>query len=327
MNLAVVGRRLSGIGSGAHLAHLELAGFLEDRGHTVRYAARKGEAVTRQGKPIEIRRKYVSIRDASAWADWTLVRDEPKTMRILRRTDGRVLYCCHSPAGAPPELGITLRPDSRIVYVSQALRDAIEAKHGPQLGIVIEGCPMDLSRYRTEPGECVTLINLSERKGGKLFWRLAEAMPDIPFLGVKLWGEQIVPDRIPPNVTLLDRQPDPKAIYSRTRILLIPSMEPGTVQSDSLPAWTEAWNRVGVEAAASGIPVIASPVAGIRASICDAAVYVSGHSTEAWAAAIRRFDDPDHVAAMSFAALIRAGYIEAGLDRILDAYEELLRGD
>lgn len=326
MNLAIVGRQLSGIKSGAHLAHLELAGFLEDRGHTVRYAAAKGDPVTRHGKPVEIGAKYRSIKATSSWADWTLVRDEPKVRRVLKRVRGRVLYCCHSPAGAPPELGISLSDGSRIVYVSQALRDAIEAKHGPQPGTVMGGCPMDLDRYRVAPGDCVTLINLSERKGGKLFWRLAQAMPDVQFLGVRLWGEQVVSDPIPAKVTVLDRQDDPREIYRRTRILLIPSMEPGTVQTAELPAWGEAWNRVGVEAAASGIPVIATPVAGIRASICDAAVYVSGHSTEAWAAAIRRFDDPVYGRWRRDLALGRAAAIAADRDRILDAYEEVLRG-
>ena len=41
--------------------------------------------------------------------------------------------------------------------------------------------PIDPTRYRTTPGSRVTLINLNERKGGRLFLELVARLPDVDF--------------------------------------------------------------------------------------------------------------------------------------------------
>jgi glycosyltransferase involved in cell wall biosynthesis len=324
-NIAVIGYRLSGLRSGAHMALMELAGFLADRGHHVAYAARIGEPETRHGRPVHVGR--AALTRAIAAADVILCRDEPKIMRVLRYARGkRIIYTCHSPAGAPCELDVPLPTNSVVVCVSQALKDAIVARHGraARKYAVIEGNPMDLSRYRTPPGERITLINLSERKGGPLFWRLAELMPERRFLGVRGWGPQIVPDVIPPNVEMWERVSDPRAIYAQTRILLIPSAEAGTVRSAHLPAWGESWNRVGVEAAASGIPAIAHPARGIVASMGRAARYVDREDTQGWVNAINDLDDDAFYHRCWFTARNHADEVQARFVGIMDQYEALL---
>src|ERR1700693_389076 len=52
--IAVLGYRLSGVRSGAHRTHLELAGFLAARGHNVIYAALSGGDRTRFGDQVRV---------------------------------------------------------------------------------------------------------------------------------------------------------------------------------------------------------------------------------------------------------------------------------
>ena len=86
----------------------------------------------------------------------------------------------------------------------------------------------------------ITLINLCENKGARLFWALAARMPKTQFLAVKgAYGTQIVQDL--PNVEVQEHVPGDQMrdkVYARTRVLLVPSSY-------------ESWGRVAVEAMAS----------------------------------------------------------------------------
>lgn len=129
-------------------------------------------------------------------------------------------------------------------------------------------------------GEAVTLINLGENKGGRLFWELARRMPATSFLAVKgAYEEQIIPAAIPPNVTLLDTTEDMRSIYARTRILLMPSQY-------------ESYGRCALEAAASGIPTIAHPTPGLQEALGRAGIFCDRADPDAWQAAIENLMDP-----------------------------------
>ncbi|WP_460859644.1 glycosyltransferase family protein [Nocardiopsis coralliicola] len=107
--------------------------------------------------------------------------------------------------------------------------------------------PIDGARHRTRPGTHVTLVNLNRDKGGEIFYRLAERMPDVAFMGVVGGhGEQVIRTdlanvRIQPHTANARRD-----IWARTLILLMPSVY-------------ESYGMVAVEAAHSGIPTIANP--------------------------------------------------------------------
>jgi hypothetical protein len=324
--IAVLGYRLSGVRSGAHRTHLELGGFLAERGHAVTYAALAGETRTRFGDRVHVGRDHV--RDAVAGADWVMVRDEPRVGALLPLVGSRrLLYTCHSPAGDPASLGLRLPANSVLVRVSAALEAQTTHQFGPYRGAstVIEGCPLEAARYRSTPGQSVSLVNLSLRKGGEVFWWLAERMTDVSFLGIEGWGQQILRDPPPANVRLMRRVADPREFYGKTRVLLLPSAETRTVASEELPAWGEAWNRVGVEAALSGIPAIAHPAAGIRASLGDAAVYVDRGDLDGWERAVRRFDDPGYWNDRSRIAQARGNLMASRSTAIIDAYDQLIR--
>lgn len=142
---------------------------------------------------------------------------------------------------------------------------------------VIVRPPVFADEYRTKPGKKVTLVNLNLEKGGALFEKLARRMPDVEFLAVVgAYGEQIVPDL--PNVEVIDHMCGHEmrdAVYGRTKILLMPSSY-------------ESWGRAGVEAMASGIPVIAHPTPGLCESLGEAGVFIDLHDVDGYEMAIRK---------------------------------------
>ncbi|WP_327307996.1 glycosyltransferase family 4 protein [Streptomyces sp. NBC_01298] len=144
-------------------------------------------------------------------------------------------------------------------------------------GDVIVRPPVFADEYQTKPGTKVTLVNLNEEKGGRLFEKLARRMPDVEFLAVVgAYGEQIVPDL--PNVEVIDHMCGHEmrdTVYGRTKILLMPSSY-------------ESWGRAGVEAMASGIPVIAHPTPGLCESLGEAGVFIDLRDADGYEMAIRK---------------------------------------
>lgn len=127
--------------------------------------------------------------------------------------------------------------------------------------------------------EYITLINMNEAKGGKIFWQLARIFPDKKFLGVRgAYGEQVEYEKDLPNVTILDNTPDIQDVYKKTGIVLMPSSY-------------ESWGRVAMEASCSGIPVIAAPTPGLMESLDYAGIFAEIDDLAGYVEAIRMLDD------------------------------------
>lgn len=132
--------------------------------------------------------------------------------------------------------------------------------------------PVNPDEYETTRGKSVTLINLWEDKGANIFYELATRMPKVEFLGVLGgYGEQQIRDL--PNVTIMEHTSDMKDVYSRTKVLLMPSKY-------------ESFGRVGVEAMASGIPTLAHPTPGLLESLGDSGTFVDRGDADAWETAL-----------------------------------------
>lgn len=173
--------------------------------------------------------------------------------------------------------------------------------------------PVDPARYRTTPGDLVTLVNIAPEKGGVTLALTAASMPDVDFLAVR-GGYLSQHVRMPANVETIATVSDMAAeVYSRTRILLMPSER-------------ETWGRVGVEAMASGIPVIAHPTPGLVESLGDAGIFVDRTDRAGWIREIRRLSDPGEWAAASAAALARSVELDPAddFDRFAHAVEQLV---
>jgi glycosyltransferase involved in cell wall biosynthesis len=105
----------------------------------------------------------------------------------------------------------------------------------------------------------VTLVNCNENKGGDLLPKIATALPEVKFMGVKGgYSKQIIDPNPPKNLTYIENQEDMTKVYEDTKILLMPSK-------------SETWGRVAVEAMASGTPVIVNRSAGLMECVGKAA--------------------------------------------------------
>jgi hypothetical protein len=141
------------------------------------------------------------------------------------------------------------------------------------------------------PRRFVTLVNLTPDKGGELFYRLADARPDLHFLGViGGYGEQVIEER--PNVTLMSQTVAMGLVFALSRVVIMPSKH-------------ESWGRVGCEALAAGVPVIAADIPALRESLGDAASFCPLEDDDAWVSALRALDRHPAWEAASFNALAR----------------------
>lgn len=195
-----------------------------------------------------------------------------------------------------PRPGDDLR-DDLAVFNSQALADLVG---WPGKQVVVHP-PVDPAIHRTTPGDRVTLVNLTEAKGGHLFWELADATPDVEFLGVR-GGYGIQVEGSAPNVEVIDATVDMAGdVWSRTRLLLMPSER-------------ETWGMVAVEAMASGIPTIAHPTPGLVESLGPAGIFADRDDLPGWVAAVRRLLEPDAWAAAGSLSLARSAELDPTQD-------------
>ncbi|KAA6215530.1 glycosyltransferase [Streptomyces albofaciens JCM 4342] len=187
----------------------------------------------------------------------------------------------------------------------------------PKRSIVVRP-PVLAEEYRTEPGDCVTLVNLNPDKGGELFWQIAAWTPEWHFLGVRgAYGQQIMPPPRLPNCEVLDGVPGQQMrehVYSRSRVVLMPSLY-------------ESWGRVAVEAFASGIPVIAHPTPGLVESLGEAGTFAYRDDLNAWIHALTSLRDPAIWSRLSQRAKARSRELSAAPDVDLwcDAIEALAK--
>lgn len=163
-----------------------------------------------------------------------------------------------------------------IIYNSNYAKELLQYPH-PNM---VLHPPVDWRRYdvATNPIDSwyITLINLNENKGGKIFYEIARRMPDKVFLGIKgSYDEQVIQDL--PNVILLDNTSDILPIYRQTRILLMPSEY-------------ESWGMTCTEAMCNGIPVICTPTFGLKENANYAGIFVERDDIDGWVREIKKMD-------------------------------------
>jgi hypothetical protein len=171
--------------------------------------------------------------------------------------------------------------------------------------------PVNPENYKVTRGKSVTLVNLWPDKGSGIFYYLAEQFPEIPFLGViGGYGEQVIKEL--PNVTILPHTPDMKSVYSKTKILLMPSKY-------------ESYGRVGVEAMASGIPVLAHPTSGLRESLGDAGTFADRDTPEDWKKSLTELLKPAKYGKMSKLATARSEILHRQSSMELESIPSFLK--
>lgn len=261
--------------AGAELMLHELLKALADRGHKVTVWATDEE----QGAEIDGITMHAGMPGGRIAAD--VIISHLKSVRIARRlaraARARFVQIAHS--AAPWIIEDVSRGADLVVANTRHVDAALPSTRGRR---IVVHPPVWPDRHRTTPGECVTLVNPLPEKGSKVFYELAERMSDVPFLAVEggYQHEQQIRRTDLANVTWQPHTDDMRRdVWSRTRVLLMPSEQ-------------ESYGMCAVEAAASGIPTIASPTDGLREALGDAGTFIGVGDVDAWERAVRELLGP-----------------------------------
>jgi glycosyltransferase involved in cell wall biosynthesis len=299
--------------AGAEMMLHEILIDLQARGHDVHVICDNTSTGTFDGVPVTARQDvHHPVVELVEWADIVITHlDRTRDVIASVRRRRPIAHLVHNDRQL--RFHKVQRADAQLVvanseWIARAIR-------WPGPSIVVRP-PVHPERHHVDNAgaDACTLVNLSAAKGAATFWALAAAMPDQHFLGViGGYGPQEIPDTIPDNVTIVPHGPDMRTTYRQTRILLCPS-------------GYESWGRVGIEAAASGIPTIAHPTPGLLESLRGAGTFVDRDDTSGWAAEIRTLSDTDIYRARSRQALARSAELNPrpDMDRLEQALQSCL---
>ncbi len=155
--------------------------------------------------------------------------------------------------------GNLFAPNSKCLFLGNA--PFVRRRAEVLLGIACHLVPsaIRVADYVVETARShVLFVGSSPLKGIEIAFKVAESRPDIPFLFVESWPIHDDVRRLyearcvaAGNIEWSRSVPDMKPFYARARIALVPSV------------WNDSAPRVVAEAQASGIPVLASDIAGL----------------------------------------------------------------
>ena len=189
----------------------------------------------------------------------------------------KVVYIVHNTMGETNKYLHEQQPDLAIFNT-----EWVRAFHKYQGNSVIVHPPVYAKDHATIPGDMITLINLTPPKGSNMFYNMALKLPQFNFLGVEggYWKDrQQYLKR--PNVTFQENTSNMKEdVWAKTKVLLMPSSY-------------ESYGMVGVEAMASGIPVVALPTPGLKESLGEAGIFPPSASIRVWRATLLKLMTDD----------------------------------
>lgn len=225
--------------------------------------------------------------------------ETPHTSKLGRDLGVPVVHVIHNHMHHT-NLWLHKRPDLA-VFNTFWIRRHFSKRHKGLRSIVMHP-PVWGHEHATTPGDAVTLVNLNRDKGSNVFYELAHRMPAQTFLGVVGGHGQQVLHRDLPNVTI---QPPTSTmredVWSRTRVLLMPSVY-------------ESYGMVAIEAAHSGIPVIAHPTPGLLESLSYAGTFADRDDLDTWQRSLRSILQPATWEPLSAVAKRRAAELDPRAD-------------
>ncbi|HZG51647.1 MAG TPA: condensation domain-containing protein, partial [Pyrinomonadaceae bacterium] len=219
-------------------------------------------------QPAQLR-SYLIEQLNSFNPDWALVSSEDPSQNLLaaalKTCPSRVVYLAHTPQMFP--FGpASLYPGKKraelvgeaaaVVTISKVMADYVRqwsgyeafVNHPPHFG----AAPFP-NFGRFDEGYAL-LLNACPVKGISILLGMAREMPDVAFAAVPGYGttsEDRAALEACPNIDLLPNRKSADAIFSQTRVLLMPSL------------WVEGFGMATVDAMARGIPVLASNFGGL----------------------------------------------------------------
>lgn len=232
-----------------------------------------GVTVYRSGNPLLAAKAMTRTRPAVVVSHH---QHATLAIRAAKQVRARSVYLTHN------QMDINKRPlqahPDLVIHNSEWVRESLQ-RFGGQAQEFVFHPPLTADRHTVpNTGDGYTLINLNRDKGAELFYKLAETMPDRKFVGVVGGhGPQVV--RRLPNVEILEHGPDMQRVWSRTRVLLMPSVY-------------ESYGLTAVEAGINGIPTIANPTPGLLENLGPYGLFADRDDPQAWVDQIERLDTP-----------------------------------
>jgi glycosyltransferase involved in cell wall biosynthesis len=218
------------------------------------------------------------------------------------------------------------RPEIMLIAVSDFAARRIETLLGTRPPVVPP--LIEPERYRvaqpmgSKTGDAVLLVNPSLRKGIELFFRMAEARPDIPFLAVESWTvhdawRTVLMNRARAlhNVELWTPVEDMREAYARARLILMPSVH------------EETFGRVVAEAQLSGIPALVSDRGALPETLGGGGLVVPlDAGIDAWLEALDRlWSDPAVYGRCAAAALAESTTAARRPEHVSEHFLAILR--
>jgi len=267
-----------------------------------------------EGVPVYVTNVVYGRQQIKAWKPDVIVSHHDNTQRAARISADLgipFVFIMHNDFLANQEL-LTLKPDLT-VFNTEWIRAKFD--HVVNRSMVLHP-PVWAHEHATTPGDMITLVNLNEHKGARIFYEMAKRFPDEKFLGVVGGhGDQIIDDSLP-NVTIQPQTANMKDdVWARTRVLLMPSIY-------------ESYGMAGVEALASGIPVVAHPTSGLKESQGPFGLFLDRGDLNAWENTLLRLSDPKEWHTASVLAKKRSQELDPApeLDRWVEEVERLSSG-
>jgi len=281
--------------AGAETMARRIAKFLKGKGHEIKVYSQTAKSIQFIDE-IQVKPYDTSVDDDSdwQWADLVITHLgatayclnksrfwKKKLVNLIHNSFFDQLTCCRV-------------ANNYLVYNSPYVKRELES-HGYTHPNVICIPPVDYREYEDVQitGEYITLVNLNENKGGKIFIELAKRLPQYKFLGVTGGYYEQHKQQLP-NLTYIPPQGDIKKAYQKTKLLLMPSEY-------------ESWGQVAIEALSCGIPVISSKAQGLCEALGYAGMNVERDNMDGWIASICAImEDKDRYDKLSFLAKKRA---------------------
>tara|TARA_Y100001972_G_C7667153_1_gene337693 strand:+ start:161 stop:1111 length:951 start_codon:yes stop_codon:yes gene_type:complete len=272
--LSIVNGFVPGHNNGATWVLHDVLKYLSNKGHTCTVSTldKPGKVV----KGIEVTEGLTMEMCRKADVIFTHLRQTGLALNMGRALKKPVVFFSH---GRKAYGVVKVRKKGVfVIYNANHTKELLEKEYKNQEGMVLHP-PIHKDYYQVKKRRTyITIINHCIEKGGDIFSRIAEAMPDRKFLAVKgSYGDQY--KWMPKNVRVEKQAEDIRKVYKRTSILLMPSI-------------SETYGRTALEAMCSGIPVITSDNPGISEACGYIANYVINRTNvDEWVKAIEEVEE------------------------------------
>jgi glycosyltransferase involved in cell wall biosynthesis len=265
-----------------------------------------------EGVEVRTRCTFAEIMEAVSSSDVVIAQLDALAVasRACSRTHTPLVHFVHT--NDQKTRNLLRYPVNMVVFASVWLSEKLGRLATAPKHMVVQPL-INPAKYATMPGDRVTLVNLSVLKGADVFYALAQELPHRLFLGVAgSHEEQVFAART--NISILaNAQSMRERVYARTRLLIMPSRQ-------------ESFGRVALEAAASGIPTVASPVDGLVDTLGDAALFVPTRQVRDWIEPVEEvLSDSDVYQQLAEKSRARANQMWAQSQRSLSSFLEQLR--